>query len=234
MSIASDAMLHRPCPKCGVLNSPPFSTSEIIVHELKSPLTAIWGYAETLRAQWDRLSEDEKLHKVDKVLDNLIEAVRLMNVSFNQPLTHEMDWHVECTEIPVMALLRNTVDNLTCYYDKLAIKILPMDTQVWVDPNAFAIILQHLIDNAYQYGKVNNVIYLESIDSPVHVGVSVRNMTNGSRVVLTETIFQPNPVKASTGLGLHIVKKYVEMMDGAINFAQDEENTTFTLWIKKT
>lgn len=97
-------------------------------------------------------------------------------------------------------------------------------------------ILYNLISNASKYSPTAKNIYLTSNITNGHVSITVKD--NGIGIPLSDhdklfsQFFRAKNAEniQGTGLGLNIVKKYLELINGTINFTSKlDEGTTFTI-----
>lgn len=108
---------------------------------------------------------------------------------------------------------------------------------VFLDKHLLHNVLINLISNAIKYSPGDGIIHLSSeyIDDKIVIEI----VDNGIGIPsheqhhVFERFFRAGNVEniEGTGLGLHIVKKYVELMHGSINFISTDKGTTFTMMI---
>jgi len=108
---------------------------------------------------------------------------------------------------------------------------------VFLDKQLFRNALVNLVSNAIKYSPANGIIQIKSDYADDNIVVEV--IDNGIGIPADEQrhVFERffRATNASgmegTGLGLHIVKKYMELMHGSINFRSTDAGTTFTIII---
>ncbi len=115
------------------------------------------------------------------------------------------------------------------------------EAQVFLDPHLVKNIVINLLSNAIKYSnegqdiefnssKKNDLITLEVTDQGI--GIPEEDQSH-----LFERFFRAKNVTniQGTGLGLNIVKKYAELMDGSLDFRSEYEvGSTFTVKLKET
>jgi signal transduction histidine kinase len=136
---------------------------------------------------------------------------------------------------------------------KLAVEINPLlkpgqtihykhtgDEEFDLDPSIFKNIMINLISNAIKYSNNSSAIEIETITNEHNFQVEVKDHGIGipeeDQEHLMERFFRGKNVMniPGTGLGLHIVSKYVERMNGDISFVSKlNEGTKFTLIFKR-
>ncbi|MBT1700357.1 PAS domain-containing protein [Fulvivirgaceae bacterium PWU4] len=108
---------------------------------------------------------------------------------------------------------------------------------VMVDSHLLHNTLMNLISNAIKYSPVNGTVSVISdlADDCLLVYVIDHGLgiLEEDQPHIFERFFRSRNATSidGTGLGLHIVKKYVELMHGSIDFTSDENGTTFKVLI---
>ena len=108
---------------------------------------------------------------------------------------------------------------------------------VLLDRNVTRGILLNLLSNASKYSPDESPVFLNTLLEEEQLVIEVIDHGLGIPEEEQKHIFDRffRAVNAlhieGTGLGLHIVKKYVEMMNGTIDFVSENKGTTFTVTI---
>jgi two-component system CheB/CheR fusion protein len=107
---------------------------------------------------------------------------------------------------------------------------------VYLDSKHFKNVLLNLLSNAIKYSPEGKTIHLSCNFKKGHLIVKVRDEGMGipkeDQEHLFTTFFRANNVTniQGTGMGLHIVKKYMELMGGNVSFESElDKGTVFTL-----
>ena len=197
-----------------------------VSHELKTPLTSISGYAETLAeggvdtATQKRFLETirnnaERMHRlVDDLLDlSRIEAGRWVP-------------RPELTAVAAIArdVFGTAMDQATAREVTLALDLAPDAGVIWVDPEALGQILINLVDNSLRYTPPGGEVTCRTLRIGGGVELSVADTGSGiagehlSRIF--ERFYRAEPSRSreggGTGLGLSIVKHLVEAHGGSV------------------
>jgi PAS domain S-box-containing protein len=113
-----------------------------------------------------------------------------------------------------------------------------IDKDVWVDRNLLKNILINLITNAIKFTPENSAITILSLFINDNVVISVTDSGIGISEEDQHQLFKrffraKNAINIQgTGLGLHIVNKYLELMHGRIGMrSKINEGSTFTIYI---
>jgi PAS domain S-box-containing protein len=106
----------------------------------------------------------------------------------------------------------------------------------YLDTKHFKNVLLNLLSNAIKYSPEGKAIYIDSTFKDGHLSVSVRDEGMGiphdDQVHLFTTFYRANNVTniQGTGMGLHIVKKYMDMMGGSVGFSSElDKGSVFTI-----
>ncbi len=108
---------------------------------------------------------------------------------------------------------------------------------VMIDSHLLHNIIMNLISNAIKYSPVRGAVTVLSELRQDQLVVSVVDQGFGipeeDQPHIFERFFRSRNATSAegTGLGLHIVKKYVELMRGSIDFSSNENGTTFRVSI---
>lgn len=197
-----------------------------VSHELKTPLTVIAGFAETLRDP--QLSAADRARFVDLVATNTTRMQRIVDDLLDLSRYESSAW----TPFPVDLDLAATVEDLFAAarpsaHQKsltLASDIDPAVRTVRVDPTALRQILANLIENAIRYTSAGNVTVTASpadgqwftvAVSDTGIGISPEHLTR-----IFERFYRADPARSradgGTGLGLAIVRHLVEAHGGRV------------------
>lgn len=114
-------------------------------------------------------------------------------------------------------------------------------TEIESDPKILKNVLYNLLSNAIKYSKEGEKIVFSSKIDEKELTIIVQDFGMGipkkEQAQLFNRFFRAANVFniEGTGLGLHIVKKYLEMLNGEISFVSEESvGTTFTIRIPLT
>ena len=199
-----------------------------VSHELKTPLTSIRGYTETL------LNDDvppemqrqflEVVHKnagrIQRIVDDLLDLSRLQSGG----------WQPELQDVDPASLAQDVWAGCEAAHKKnIQLSIVANErTDVIADPGGLRQVLANLFDNAIRYtpegGRVTVTIQPET-ERPSLVELVVSDTGTGiPREALPrvfERFYRVDPARSrqegGTGLGLSIVKHLVERMAGEVS-----------------
>ena len=112
---------------------------------------------------------------------------------------------------------------------------------VYLDQSMMKHIITNLLSNAIKFSPENSIIDLKTENSDQELVISVADKGIGipkdDQENLFKRFFRSSNVTniQGTGLGLHIVKKYAELMNGSVSCDSElGKGTTFTINIKQS
>ena len=202
-----------------------------ISHELRTPLNVIIGYSELLAQDAEDMGDKdlyEDLYKIQTAGDNLLNIIRdvldISEIESNKlRFNHESIDLVDIIDELLPHLYKMAADNnnkfkLLYEYNRLIMK---------ADKNKIRQILLNLLNNAFKFTQNGLVtLKIQRFNKDHHEWVSISIIDTGIGIVETaqEKIFEPftQADDSSTreyggcGLGLVLVKQYVERMQGKI------------------
>jgi two-component system phosphate regulon sensor histidine kinase PhoR len=212
-----------------------------VSHELKTPLTSISGYAETLL---EDNADPEIRHRflstilanarrMQRLVDNLLDLARL-EAGHWQPEPEPVD--VASVAQEVWTDLRDRPTNRSIEFE---VDVSDDARTVFGDSDAIGQVLTNLLDNALRYTPPGGRIVCRAQTENGGVAISVSD--TGSGIVrehlprIFERFYRSDPSRSrdegGTGLGLAIVKHLVEAHGGRVSAVSERGvGTTITCW----
>jgi len=196
-----------------------------VSHELRTPLTCVSGFAETLRAHWDALTENERLLFVDKICHHSNELGDLVErlLDFSQVEAGRLEAGISCVD------LRAEVEaTVTALGPLVAGRPLDVDIQAsaaMADSVLLRRTLTNLLSNAVKYSEPGTRIVVRGAAVGGVVRIEVADEGTGLTADEADRAFDPfwraarvatNSLRG-TGLGLALVKEYVRVMGGDVS-----------------
>jgi PAS domain S-box-containing protein len=212
-----------------------------VSHELKTPLTSISGYAETLLT--DAPDGETTRRFLETILTNARRMQRLVDNLLDLARLEAGGWQPERESVDLAELAHEAWSSLT---DGARIKSMDFTVEVpedaatiYADADAVRQILCNLLENSLRHTPAGGRIVCRSRREDDGVAVSVAD--NGAGILrehlprVFERFYRADPSRSreegGTGLGLAIVKHLVEAHGGRVA-AESERGigTTITCW----
>lgn len=197
-----------------------------VSHEMRTPLTSIRGFSQTLLSSWDKIDEESK-KKFVKIIEeqsnrliNLVENVLTVSkINADKPVFRAVDVNSSIDKVIQMISLKYKDYKINSHYNNH----LP---PAKLDEEKFQQVMTNLIDNACKYSEKKKEIeittsFLNSDFVKITVkdyGVGIKPEDYGK--VFDKFIRLENHLTSKTqgnGLGLYITKNLVESMNGKID-----------------
>ncbi|MDN4164727.1 HAMP domain-containing sensor histidine kinase [Cytophagales bacterium LB-30] len=217
-----------------LLNEEKNQLLSVASHDLRSPLKRVQGLLSIvqLTGNKDPKETEELISMAQNILDKQSELVSKVLNDFvvNQQAVLE----VKQETFLVNAQLAETVESFRMEAEKKHIKInveyLAEDIPIVTDQGFFAQIFENLISNALKFSYPESEVDIKAAVQPNKLVVSVKDYGQGLDDNDRQKLFQkfqrlsaqPTFGESSTGLGLSIVKKYIDALKGEI-FCESEK-----------
>lgn len=205
-------------------------------HEFRTPLSTILSSAYLLQKYVN--TEDQP--KRDKHIERISSSVNMLTDILNDFLSVGK---IEEGKIATKYSLFNISDNINEVINELKPLVKKEQSivcqcmvkkQVWLDPSMLKHIIMNLLSNAIKFSSDNAVITVEAKQKGKQLELSVSDngigISREDQQHLFERFFRgANAANIQgTGLGLHIVKKYAELMNGTVQCRSElEKGTSF-------
>jgi two-component system phosphate regulon sensor histidine kinase PhoR len=212
-----------------------------VSHELKTPLTSVSGYAETLLSE--ELDQPTRTQFLRTILSNARRMQQLVDDQLDLARIESGRWQARPREVRVTEVARETWASRAAMAESAGIRFTvdaAPDTQlVYADPDALNQILGNLFDNAIRHTPEGGRITCasRSEDAGVTVSVSDTGIGIGREHLprIFERFYRVDPARSreagGTGLGLAIVKHLVEGHGGRVTATSElGRGTTITCW----
>nr|WP_114497755.1 sensor histidine kinase [Fontibacillus phaseoli] len=215
-----------------------------ISHDLKTPLTVVLGYIETIRLDPDMIAE-ERAELLVKVHRKAYEVIEMIGQFFDLAKLESGDQPMPLTRVHLNEVCRR---NMLAFYDvltgkgiKVELKIPDEPLYAYANENALDRILNNLISNAIRYGSEGNVIGLTLRQEREQVCVDIWDQGKGIGEIHQNKVFERmytledsrNKSYQGSGLGLTITRRLAQNMGGDITlYSRPYEKTIFTVQLK--
>ena len=201
-------------------------------HEFRTPLSTISGSTELMEMYISEIPNLKLAEKYEKHIDRIKKEINRMVILLNDTLILEKQSLGKYSYNPSQFSLSLFISNfLSEYYgQKLEEKRVILDMpkspmEIKSDPQILTHIMSNLLDNALKYSAENTSVKLKVEPFPTGIKISILDKGIGipedEQVHLFESFFRASNVIGivGTGLGLTIVKQFVELLNGTISYS---------------
>ena len=206
-------------------------------HEFRTPLSAIQTSAILIGRQNEPGKEQKREKYVSQIKRNVKQLVVILNDFLSLSKLEEGKVTANKVTFDFLALAKTLIEevSITKKTGKNIILSAP-DTPVLLnlDPKLVRRILMNLLSNAIKYSPENTDIHIKIKECNQFISLEVQNKGIGipeeEQDKLFERFFRAKNVQdiEGTGLGLHIIKQFVDLMSGTIDFkSKPNKGATF-------
>ncbi|GAB2515657.1 sensor histidine kinase [Spirosoma aerophilum] len=211
---------------------------EMASHEFRTPLTTVLTSATLI----EKYTDNDQQEKRAKHLQRIRSSVKHLNDILEEFLSVGKLEEGKIAARPVLVdlpqLIRDVVAEINSVLKAGQVIELQINCveRVWLDPSLLRKVLVNLLTNASKYSDENSEISVQCdcADRGIHVSVADHGIgiSAEDQEHLFERFFRAQNAinKPGTGLGLHIVARYIELMGGTVDLRSElNKGTTVTL-----
>jgi signal transduction histidine kinase len=199
----------------------------IVAHDLKNPLFGIKGLAQILEKEYATLSPEEIQDFSADIRLSADRMFELISNLLNINALEQNGWRMEIQPFPITPAAEHAFNR---YKQRAEAKNITLnftsqtDAEIVADRSATMQILDNLVSNAVKYSPFGKKVYVRVLERDNKVRLEVQDEGPGLTPEDLKKLFgkfarlsaQPTGGEHSTGLGLSIVKKLVEAMNGNV------------------
>lgn len=213
----------------------------IASHEFRTPLSTVMSSAALINQYIDRSEPDKVGKHVQRIKSSVNHLTSILNdfLSLGKLEEGKMDVNKERFSVPeFLEEIKEEITPTLKPGQKLIINCGPSSTTINSDPRILRNILFNLISNASKYSDAAKPVIIECFASSSSIGFAIRDEGIGIPLEDQKHMFD-RFFRASnagnvqgTGLGLNIVKRYLELLQGNISFSSEYgKGSVFTVII---
>jgi len=212
-------------------------------HEFRTPLSTIMSSVDLIA----RYSLEAADARVDKHVDRIKSKVREMTAMLNEFLSLERieqgDIPCQPTEFDVVHLCIEMIEELRAHTksgQRIDYEHEGADRIVTLDRQMLSNVITNLVTNAVKYSPKGKHVQLHTGIADGRLRITVSDEGIGIPVEDQQHLFErffrgSNAVTIQgTGLGLNLVKRYLDLMHGSISFISAPGHTLFTVDLPRT
>jgi PAS domain S-box-containing protein len=213
-------------------------------HEFRTPLSAISSSAILIEKLNSHGNELKRIHHVSKIKKNIKNLVIILNDFLSLSKLEEGKVKAELTSFDLIKFseaILEEMEGIKKRGQQIILNTQLSKVEVYLDSKLMRHILFNLLSNAIKYSEEDKkIIYTISFEEE-QLNIEIQDQGIGIPQKDQAKIFERfhrahNTTNIQgTGLGLHIVKHYAELMKGKITFKSDvHKGSTFYLKFPKT
>lgn len=217
----------------------------IIAHDLRSPFNSLLGLLEALISDYDKFSDVEKIR--------LLKSLHISSTNTYNLLINLLEWTLAqrsgFENKPEKVNLKNVVDTVFVFLASRAqqknhqlINKVAENKEVFIDTNILSNILINLVNNSIKFTPSNGIISVTAENDENLIRIYVTDNGIGiptaqlSRIFEIDSDFRRKGTddEVGTGLGLILVKEFVELSKGKISVeSEPKKGSTFCVELPK-
>ncbi len=218
---------------------------KILAHDLRTPINHVQGLAQLFHLSNPAMPDDQKT-----IIKNITDA----SIRLNKMITNILDidaiennrTKIFMDEVSISSLVNQVVQSFDKPAAKKDITLLFTSSNeksiIQGDPLFLTQVFENLLSNAIKFSEKGKPVETAVTEVNGKVRISVRDHGPGLTEEDLQKVFkkfqhlsaQPTGGEGSLGLGLSIVKKYVELMGGQVVCeSQPHQGATFTVEFNK-
>ena len=215
-----------------------FGFTSMLIHDLRTPLTSIIGFAKVL---FNNESDEEKKSFLDVILQNSNRMMDLINDFLDFSKIGAGKFEINKSPAVITMIIDNVINSLNILAKNKSISIkkefdenLPF---VNIDSRKIEQVVTNLLNNAIKFTNPNGTIIIKGFLENGFINVSIQDNGIGISEEEQERIFTPyyqsmsgkNSEEKGSGLGLVISKMIIEAHGGSVSVnSKPGEGSIFT------
>ena len=210
-------------------------------HEFRTPLSAILSSAILIGKQNEPGKEDRRMKHVSRIRNNVKDLVVILNDFLSLSKLEEGKVQVKPKSFELIQFVKMLIDELEPNKKEgqdIVLKHSQASISVYLDPKLLNHILINLLSNAIKYSEEQKEIIIEIKVDGKHLSINIKDKGIGIPKEEQKNLFNrffraENATNIQgTGLGLHIVKQYTELLSGGVSFNSElGVGSTFSLML---
>lgn len=207
-------------------------------HEFRTPLATIMSSLSLVKSYGDRNDKEKQNTHINKIKSSIHNLTDILNDFLSVSKLEEGKIEKVMEQFDITEYITDIISEMKplakngqeFIYNHTGEKVVKLDKKLLTN------IFFNLISNAIKFSPEEKPIIITTIVSPASIKISIEDKGMGiskeDQEHLFERFFRGNNAThiQGTGLGLNIVVKYLELMNGTINFeSKENQGTTFNI-----
>ncbi len=213
-----------------------------ISHDLRTPLSSIHGYLETLLLKKESLDEEQRERYLNTSLQSTKKLKYMVDELFDLSKIESKERKLSLANFDLAELVFDTINSFKVAAQEKGVELInhvkPGLTKVNADIELIDRVLHNLISNAIKYCHKNDKVEISTTETASGLMITVRDSGSGISAEDLPHVFnrfhKGKTSKQGTGLGLAIVKGVLELHHSTYNVSSElGKGTTFNFSLKK-
>jgi signal transduction histidine kinase len=216
----------------------------IAAHELRTPITAVLGYAQLLKSRpaFNVALSHQDQQAVLAIVDQVTRLNRRINMLLDISRIQSGHFAIERKQIDIVLLMRRMVEELHQCLENHVVELTGVNDVLIIEGDELALeeVFQNLLQNAVAYSPNGTLIRVSLERQQEHVCITVEDHGMGIPPAARSRLFEcfyrvendtGNPGQSHSvgmGIGLYVVKNIIDRHGGTIEVTSIEgEGSTF-------
>ena len=208
----------------------------LVAHELRSPLTSVKGFSNTLVKRWDRFSDEERRQFVGAINSDAERMARIISEVLDLARLEAGTLDLQLSEVKIDEAVSKALERLAAYpeVDRVGVDVSDGLT-AWTDRERLERDLANLVENALKFSQ-QGPITVTARPADGAVEIAVRDYGIGiEKARLPHVLSGPGPrgqiaTPKGTGLGLYLARLVLEFQGGSLSvLSMPNVGSTFTM-----
>jgi len=210
--------------------------TQILTHELKSPLAAIRGSAELLQ---ENMPAEQRQKFLTNIQNETNRSQRIIDGMLKLSHLEAQAQLLQNTPINLSKLVNQLHDSFTHRLEAKHLNFeisIPSNIEVTGDQNLLLAALANLLENAIHFAPTESIIKLSAGTKENNIVINLTDQGPGIPDYALPRVFEkfysigkPNSAQKSSGLGLSFVKEVIELHQGTITLENRSAPDTGTI-----
>ena len=211
----------------------------IASHEFRTPLSTVLSSASLITQYYEKGEGDKIIKHVHRIKSSVNHLTAILNDFLSLGKLEEGKVDVIAERINVEDFLQEVREQIGATLkqgQELIINCQLKNPVIVTDARILRNIFYNLVSNAIKYSGAHKTIFIDCLETHGKVSFVIRDQGIGipkeDQKHMYDRFFRASNAgnEQGTGLGLNIVKRYVELLDGEINFTSEYgKGSTFTV-----
>ncbi len=209
-----------------------------VSHELRSPLSVIQGFAETVRdVTWP--DEEKRISQLTTISDEASRLSKIVSDILDYSRLQAGVDKISVTDFPARPVLKEviSISEFEAAKRNLSLALSCPDVTIRFDQNRFIQVLNNLLNNALNHADSGLTVYIDVHSQNENVIISVKNsgdtIPSEQLKYVWDRYYRAERVsnqRLGTGLGLSIVKSILDRHQ--VRFGASSENEETIFWFE--